>query len=70
MNELPIVEGYVRLSLRSILIIAAIIALNIIYFVLVRLEFKDGRKPLKIKLSDLDAPVEILYRNIVERINL
>lgn len=142
MNELPIVEGYVRLSLRSILIIAAILALNIMYFVLVghlaiflismavfipfaafvtirnriigkplvrifedrletkfalqkeyrkyyfkdiskadmeyifpdyemvRLEFKDGRKPLKIKLSDLDAPVEILYRNIVERINL
>lgn len=31
--------------------------------------FKDGRKPLKIKLSDLDVPVEALYKNIVERMN-
>ena len=141
MNELPIIEGYVRLSLRSILIIAAILAFNIMYFVqaghiaiflismgvfipfaafitirnrrkgrplvrlfedrletksalqkeyreyffkdickadmeyifpdyeMVRLEFKDGRKPLKIKLSDRDVPVEVLYKNIVERIN-
>lgn len=141
MNELPIIEGYVRLSLKSISIIAAILAFNIIYFVLaghlaiflismavfipfaafvtirnrrkrkplvrifedrietkfalqkgyrkycfkdiskadmeyvfpdyemVCLEFKDGSKPLKIKLSDLDVPVEVLYKNIVERIN-
>lgn len=34
MSELPIIEGYVRLSLRSILIIAAILAFNIMYFVL------------------------------------
>ena len=34
MNELPIIEGYVRLSLRSILIIAAILAFSIMYFVL------------------------------------
>ena len=38
-------------------------------FEMVRLEFKDGMKPLKIKLSDLDVPVEALYKNIVERIN-
>ena len=33
------------------------------------LEFKDGRKPLKIKMSDLDVPVEVLYKDIVERIS-
>ena len=33
------------------------------------LEFKDGRKPLKIKMSALDVPVEVLYKDIVERIS-
>lgn len=141
MNELPIIEGYVRLSLKSWLILTAIISFNTIYFVfaghlsvfllfliilnvlsafiiiwnkrkgkpavrifedrletrlalqkeyrrcyfkdiskaemqyvfpnheIVMLEFKDGRKPLKIKMSDLDVPVEVLYKDIVERIS-
>ena len=91
MNELPIIEGYVRLSLKSWLILTAIISFNTIYFVfaghlsvfllfliilnvfpnheIVRHEFKDGIQPLKINLSDLDVPVEVLYKNIVERIN-
>lgn len=141
MNELPIIEGYVRLSLKSWLILTAIISFNTIYFVfaghlsvfllfliilnvfsafiiiwnkrkgkpavrifedrletklalqkeymrcyfkdiskaemqyvfpnheIVMLEFKDGRKPLKIKMSDLDVPVEVLYKVIVERIS-
>jgi len=33
------------------------------------LEFKDGSQSLKIKLSDLDVPMDVLYKNIVERIN-
>lgn len=141
MNELPIIEGYVRLSLKSCLILAAIISFNTIYFVfaghlsvfllfliilnvfsafiliwnkrkrkpivrvfddrletkhalqkeyrkcyfkdiskaemqyvfpnheIVRLEFMDGSKPLKIKLSDLDVPIDVLFKKIVERIN-
>ena len=106
MNELPIIEGYVRLSLRSCLILAAIIAFNTIYFVFTghlsvfllfliimnvfsgfiviwnkrkgkpavrifedRLEFKDGTKAVKINMSDLDVPIDVLYKNIVERIN-
>lgn len=141
MNELPIIEGYVRLSLRSCLILAAIIAFNTIYFVftghlsvfllfliimnvfsgfiviwnkrkgkpavrifedrletklalqkeyrksyfndiskaemqyvfpnheIVLLEFKDGTKAVKINMSDLDVPMDVLYKNIVERIN-
>ena len=36
---------------------------------IVRLEFKDGIQPLKINLSDLDVPIDVLYKNIVERIN-
>ena len=141
MNELPIIEGYVRLSLKSWLILTAIISFNTIYFVfaghlsvfllfliilnvfssfmvirnkrkgmpvvrifedrletklalqkeyrkchfkdiskaemqyvfpnheIVMLEFKDGSQSLKIKLSDLDVTMDVLYKNIVERIN-
>lgn len=34
-----------------------------------RLEFRDGRKPVSIQLSNLDVPVEDMYRVIFERAN-
>ena len=36
---------------------------------IVMLEFKDSTKAVKINMSDLDVPIDVLYKNIVERIN-
>lgn len=34
-----------------------------------RLEFKDARKPVKIQMTNLSKPVEDMYRLILERVN-
>ena len=34
-----------------------------------KIEFKDGRKPVLIQLSNLSLPVEDMYKFIVERVN-
>lgn len=38
-------------------------------FEMVMLEFKDGTKPVKIQLTNLDVPVDQMYKLIVERVN-
>ena len=38
-------------------------------FEMVLLEFKDGSKPVKIQLTNLDVPVDQMYKLIVERVN-
>lgn len=35
----------------------------------IKLEFKDGSKPVKIQLTNLDVPVDMMYKLIVERVN-
>lgn len=39
-------------------------------FQMLRLEFSDRRKPVQIQLTNLDKPVETLYKLIVERVEL
>lgn len=39
-------------------------------FQMLRLEFSDRRKPVQIQLTNLDKPVDTLYKLIVERIEL
>ena len=38
-------------------------------FEMVKLEFKDGSKPVKLQLTNLDVPVDKIYKLIVERVN-
>lgn len=38
-------------------------------FEMIKLEFKDGSKPVKIQLTNLDVPVDMMYKLIVERVN-
>ena len=38
-------------------------------FEMVKLDFKDGSKPVKIHLTNLDVPVDKIYKLIVERVN-
>ena len=38
-------------------------------FEMIKLEFKDGSKPVKIQLTNLDVPVDKIYKLIVERVN-
>lgn len=38
-------------------------------FEMVMLEFKDGSKPVKIQLTNLNVPVDQMYKLIVERVN-
>lgn len=48
---------------------AATMKLEFPNFEMVRLEFKDGSKPVKIQLTNLDVPVDKIYKLIVERVN-
>ncbi len=38
-------------------------------FEMVKLDFKDGSKPVQIHLTNLDVPVDKIYKLIVERVN-
>lgn len=35
---------------------------------MLKLDFKDGRKPVMIQMTNLDVPVETMYKQVVERI--
>lgn len=35
---------------------------------MLKLEFKDGRKPVMLQMTNLDVPVETMYKQVVERI--
>ena len=48
---------------------AATMKLEFPNFEMVRLEFKDGSKPVKLQLTNLDVPVDKVYKLIVERVN-
>ena len=48
---------------------AATMKLEFSNFEMVRLEFKDGSKPVKLQLTNLDVPVDKIYKLIVERVN-
>lgn len=48
---------------------AATMKLEFPNFEMVRLEFKDGSKPVKLQLTNLDVPVDKIYKLIVERVN-
>lgn len=39
------------------------------HFEMALLEFKDGSKPVKIQLTNLNVPVDQMYKLIVERVN-
>ena len=36
---------------------------------MIKLEFKDGSKPVKIQLTNLDVSSDKIYKLIVERVN-
>ena len=38
-------------------------------FEMVKLDFNDGSKPVQIHLTNLDVPVDKIYKLIVERVN-
>ena len=85
MNGLPIIEAYSRPDAKSTVALLPVILLGFLTvfffakgitlvvfpaFQMLRLEFSDRRKPVQIQLTNLDKPVETLYKLIVERVEL